>query len=228
MINFAERIEPEKKIFKDILQGFPAKSALDAGCGSGFHTVVLSQLSLSVTGMDTSAQMLKLAKRNCKKHQVTPSFVENNFIDLNSKLQNKFDAVFCLGNSFVHLLSSSDQHRALSNFRKYLHPGGYLCIQIVNYDKVLKDKQHILAVRDVDGQHITRLYSFNKSTITFTVKVEKGSDLKEYSTELYPMQSENLLEIIQHVGFKKTSMFGDLKLNNYKKYQSNNLCVFCY
>lgn len=227
MINFSDRLKTEKKVFENILNRFPARSALDAGCGSGFHTILLSQLKLSVTGMDNSEHMLKLAKRNAKKYQVKPSFLKNDFISLNTTIQNSYNAVYCLGNSFVHLLSENDQIAALSNFRKYLHPEGYLCLQIINYDKILKNRQEILAVREVNDSLITRMYSFNQSTITFTVKVETKGDYREYSTELYPMRSEELLFYLQSAGFSKISLYGDLKLNLYHSSQSENICIFC-
>jgi 2-polyprenyl-3-methyl-5-hydroxy-6-metoxy-1,4-benzoquinol methylase len=227
MINFSDRLKTEKIIFENILSEFPAKTALDAGCGSGFHTIVLSQLKLIMTGMDNSDHMLNLAKRNSNKHNVTPSFLKNDFLSLNATLKNRYDAVYCLGNSFVHLLSDNDQINALSNFRTYLRPEGYLCLQIINYDKILKNRQEILAVREVNNNIITRLYSFNQSTITFTVKVETNDECKEYSTELYPMQSEELLSYLRKSGFNKLSLYGDLKLNSYHRFKSDNICIFC-
>jgi SAM-dependent methyltransferase len=227
MINFSERLESEKIVFKNILHNFPAKNALDAGCGSGFHSILLSQLDLEVTGMDNSDHMLNLAKNNSQEYQVTPSFVNNDFISFNPSMENGYDAVFCLGNSFVHLLSESGRISALTNFRNYLLPGGYLCIQIVNYDKVLKNRQEILAVRDVKNNLITRMYSFNQSTITFKVKVESKDGCDEYSTELYPLQSEEILSHLRSVGFNRINLFGDLNLNLYTRFQSENICIFC-
>jgi 2-polyprenyl-3-methyl-5-hydroxy-6-metoxy-1,4-benzoquinol methylase len=227
MINFSDRLKTERLVFEHLLNRFPAKTALDAGCGSGFHTIVLSQLKLIMTGIDNSEHMLKLAKRNSNKHHVTPSFLKNDFLSLNATLKDSYDAVFCLGNSFVHLLSDNDQVRALSNFKTYLRPEGYLCLQIINYDKILKNRQEILAVKEVNDNLITRSYVFNQSTITFKVKVESKAKDEEYSTELYPMQSEELLSFLRKVGFTKLNLYGDLKLNSYHRFESDNICIFC-
>ena len=139
MINFSHRLETEKGVFENILKNHPAKTTLDAGCGSGFHTILLSQLDLNVTGIDNSDSMLKLAKKNSRKYKVSPSFVKGDFLSLNVNLQNIYDAVFCMGNSFVHLLTEDDQIQTLLNFRGCLKKHGYLCLQIVNYDKILKN-----------------------------------------------------------------------------------------
>ena len=153
---------------------------------------------------------------------------KNDFLHPNSKLTNTFDAIFCLGNSFAHLLSGKDQEAAMSIFKDYLHPGGYLCIQIVNYDKILKEKKEVLAVREVNKQRITRLYSFNDPTITFTVRVENGSQVNEYSTELYPMKSDELLSVAQKSGLSRVQLHGDLNLNPYNRFESANICAFCF
>jgi len=227
MINFSDRLESEKKVFENFLNNYPASDVLDAGCGSGFHTILLSQLKLKMTGMDNSTAMLDLAEKNAMDHQESPTFIKNDFLTLNPTLKNRFDAIFCLGNSFVHLLSEKDQIMALSNFDDYLRSPGYLCLQIVNYDKILKDRQQILAVRNVDNKMITRMYAFNKSTVTFTVKVESSEGCREISTELYPLQSEEILSLVERAGFNNAGLYGDLKLNPYQRYTSANICIIC-
>jgi ubiquinone/menaquinone biosynthesis C-methylase UbiE len=228
MINFSNRLESEKKIFKALLSRYPAKIVIDAGCGSGFHTILLSQLNLKATGLDTSESMLRLAESNSKKYHVVPSFVKSDFLSLNKSLRRRNDAVFCLGNSFVHLLTEKDQIRALINFREYLNTSGFLCLQIINYDKILKNKQKVFAVREINNQKITRMYSFHQKTITFTIKIESGNDFKESSTELYPIQSAEILTNLEKAGFDKTEIYGDLKLNPYNQYESENICCFSY
>ena len=228
MINFSQRLVSEKIIFKNLLEKYPAKIALDAGCGSGFHTIMLSQLGLDVTGLDSSDQMLSLAKENSQKYKLNPTFLKGDFTTMNNSLRDRFDGVFCLGNSFVHLLTEKDRITALRNFKKYLFPKGYLCIQIVNYDKILRFRQEILAIREYEGKIITRFYTFNQSTITFTVRVESGKMSNDYSTELYPMKSEEMVLLLRKADFDEIHIFGDLKFKPYQNYQSDNICVFCY
>ena len=228
MINFSHRLESEKVIFDNILKNYPAHSALDAGCGSGFHTILLSQLNLDVTGVDNSESMLKLARKNSQKYALSPTFIQGDFLSLNKHLNESFDALFCLGNSFVHLLTEEDQLNSLFNFRSIIKKQGYLCLQIVNYDKILKNKQNVLAVREVNDRKITRLYTFKQNTVIFTVKVESEEDCKEISTELYPMKSDEIQSCLQKAGFGEIYIYGDLKLNSYEQFESDNICLFCY
>ena len=53
------------------------------------------------------------------------------------KLNKKFDLIFCIGNSMVHLNDNEEILRFLRNCKKSLKVGGYLLLQIVNYDRIL-------------------------------------------------------------------------------------------
>ena len=53
MISFESRFENEKNIFEKVLQKFPAQSILDTGCGSGYHSILLSSLVISLFKSDS-------------------------------------------------------------------------------------------------------------------------------------------------------------------------------
>ncbi len=227
MINFGQRLDSEKPVFKNILKRYPAARALDAGCGSGFHSILLAQLGLEVTGIDQSPDMLGLARKNAQKYGVPVQFSQTGFLSFRPAISDNYDAVYCLGNSFVHLLTTKDQHKALRNFQNYLNQGGYLCMEIVNYDKILKEKRKVLAVRDIGEQRITRSYRFNEKTITFTVTIDSKEGKKKFDTELYPLKYREAVSMINDVGFVKIEVFGNLKLDSYDPWESENLCLFC-
>jgi tRNA/tmRNA/rRNA uracil-C5-methylase (TrmA/RlmC/RlmD family) len=88
MINFRERLKKEKKIFQNILEKFPAKFVLDAECGSGFHTIILSKLKLKVTGLDNSNDILNFARENFKNYRLKTVLIKGSFLSLNKELIN--------------------------------------------------------------------------------------------------------------------------------------------
>jgi len=100
------------------------------------------------------------------------------------------------------------------------------CI-INNCSEEGKNKQNVLAVRNIDNQTITRSYTFQKNTVIFTVKVETEKKSKEISTELYAMQSNKIQSLLQKTGFSEIQFYGDLKFSPYKQYDSENMCIFC-
>ena len=48
---------------------------LDAGCGPGFFSVVLSKAGHTVTGIDGSEGMLAFARQNAAAHSVSPELL---------------------------------------------------------------------------------------------------------------------------------------------------------
>ena len=227
MINFDERFDKELSLFQAILARYPAASALDAGCGSGFHSIVLSRLGLRVSGIDKSEDMLALAGTNARRYQTNPLFIQADFLTAAEVLGSKFDSVFCLGNSFVHLLTADQQMQALNSFKNCLRKGGYLCLQMVNYDKFLHEKKTALSVKNNAEMRFTRTYTYHAPTITFHIEVKKNGFQQRISTELYPLFSQELLALLDKCGFMEIRLFGNLKLEPYKRLISENCCCFC-
>ncbi len=135
--------------------------------------------------------------------------------------------IYCLGNSFVHLLSKEELVQALLNFKNTLNDQGYLCIQIINYTKFLVEKREKLSVKQVGDTIFTRTYEYNERTIKFNVKIEKPDQDKTITTELYPLQHDELYGLLEEVGFSDLQGFGNLHLDPYEPLKSENLCVFC-
>ncbi len=227
MISFEKRLDKEKMVFRLLLEKFPAKVALDAGCGSGFHSILLSKLGLEVTGIDISDDMLQLAESNAQKYQVDSNFIRSDFLDLEKTLAAKFDAIFCLGNSFAHLLTDDERHRALQNLKDSLKEGGYLCIQIINYDKFLHERKKEFSVKQAGDTTFTRTYEYHERTITFNVRVEVRGQVQTISTELYPLRYKEIAGHLEEVGFNKIQKYGNLLLDPYEPLISENLCLFC-
>jgi len=225
MTGFDVRLEKEIEIFRVILKRFPAKTILDAGCGTGFHTVVLSRLNKEVTGIDNSEAMLTRAQENCRHWQVSPQFINADFLNFSHKIQTSFDAIFCLGNSFAHLLTVDLRLKVLQNFKRSLTAGGYIFLQIMNYDKILIQRPHIFSIKEYDQVKYIRSYQYLPSTILFSVRIETPSGDRELTNELYPLQSDELYRLAVTSGFNNIIFFGDLSLSGYETTISDNICV---
>ena len=222
MISFESRFENEIKIFKNVLKKYPAKTILDAGCGSSYHSILLSCLGAKVTGFDPSLQMIKLAGQNAKTYHCNIDFYETDFLNFDKSIKLKFDAIYSLGNSFVHLLNKDDIFQALKKFNSALTRNGYVCIGIVNYDKILKTGQTEISKKEKNEIIYHRYYTLNEKTITFHVNIS-GKENHHFETELYPLTSLELTDLATKEGFKNIQLFGNLKLEDYNQYKSENI-----
>ena len=228
MTRFDKRIESERPVFENILKKYPARCVLDAGCGSGLHSILLAQMGIEVDGFDLSREMLDLAIRNAETNCVTPGFTKADFLNYPDYIHKLYDAVFCLGNSLVHLITLKDQRVALQNFKDSLQKDGYLCIQILNYDKILREKREILVDIEVGDRKITRSYTYKARTIDFTVTTKFAGRSSKSTTELYPMTYNELTDLLFQAGFKDLYAYGSLKLESFDSQNSENLCLFCF
>jgi SAM-dependent methyltransferase len=225
MIGFNDRVEKETVVFREILRRFPAETILDAGCGTGFHSIVFALLGKKVIGFDNSPEMLSRARENARQWQVTPGFVSADFLDFNHKIPIRSNAIFCLGNSYAHLLSADQRTVVLQNFKRALTHGGYVFLQIMNHDKILKERPQIFSVKEYNHRKYTRLYQYLPSTVIFTIRIETPAGNREISNELFPLQAGELSRLAADNGFIKIKWYGNPDLSEYDQFGSENICV---
>lgn len=114
------------------LVGDTPKDILDVACGSGGYSKKLKELGYKVTAIDLDEAMISQLKAT--DGEIDARVL--NMLDID-KLNKKFDLIFCIGNSMVHLNDNEEILRFLENCKKSLKVGGYLLLQIVNYDRIL-------------------------------------------------------------------------------------------
>lgn len=152
LIAWPQRIEREWPFLEKVLASAPRRRLLDLGCGTGEHARFLASRGFEVVGVDRSESMLARARSEPAPPGV--SFVSGDLADLQELVEGDFGAAICLGNTLPHLRSESALVSALSGLRRRLLPGGPLCLQILNYDKIFADRQRHLPLnfrREPDG-----------------------------------------------------------------------------
>ena len=230
MTQFEARLESERELVHQFVEEYRIGKALDAGCGTGLHSILLAQLGAQVTGIDLSAAMLRQARENARRHGVWVRFLRSSFQEISRKTQGPFEAVFCLGNSLAHILSRKEMVRSLQAFAEVLQPGGVLILQNVNYDRILATKERVLGIKENAGKIFIRFYDFLAETIQFNVLIlEKKNEQfthKLISTELYPWRSEKLEEALEKSGFQLVALYGSLKREKFEPLGSKDIVIF--
>ena len=115
---------------------------LDIGCGTGHHVALLGSKGLDVLGIDISPSMIKKAKEN--------------FPDYKFNIGDALDGNTFEPNSFTHILSMyftiyyfKDKTQFFNNCFKWLMPGGYLIVHLVDrhqFDPILPPGNPLLYV----------------------------------------------------------------------------------
>jgi SAM-dependent methyltransferase len=101
---------------------------LDAGCGTGEHTLMAAALGLDATGIDLAGRALRTAERKAYQRGLTARFLQWDALEL-AGLGETFGTVLDCG--LFHLFEDQDRATYTRSLRTVLIPGGryfMLCI----------------------------------------------------------------------------------------------------
>jgi len=198
-----------------------ANKILDIGCGTGEHAIRMAQRGYKVTCVDTSQDMLKLAREKANKAGVSIDFRCKDLGKLD--FNEEFQAAYCLGYTFLYLTTHSEVKDFLKNINRALFPSGILLIDFLNgwslIEKYPKDK---FVYRD--GQ--TTIFQFNQASldkrrrvrhIEFFYVIKNGSgEVKIAFTEedLRIFFEDEVLMFMASHGFEALKVFGGYSMDS--------------
>lgn len=107
-----------------ILKKFHARpnSLLDVACGEGSFAIAVAKRYRTVTGLDQSADMLRIARAKARNQGVRVTFVKSDMRSI--PFEEKFDLVTCWYDSLNYLLRQEDLRKTFEGVAKALRPGG--------------------------------------------------------------------------------------------------------
>ena len=121
--NFLLKLVKENEIIR-------SKNFLDYGCGTGKHAYYIQKKVDYVAGVDKSADMIKVARKQ---------FSKINFQNLNYKHKSKFDVCYSLFHVFSYLKTDKQVNFFFKNISKNLNTNGLLIFDYWNKKAVLSD-----------------------------------------------------------------------------------------
>jgi 2-polyprenyl-3-methyl-5-hydroxy-6-metoxy-1,4-benzoquinol methylase len=229
MTSFKQRLAKEEQLFRSLVEKYKIKTALDAGSGTGVHSLLLAQSGVEVTAVDVSQKMLQLLSAHAHEKKIKVKTVKAVFLNLPKKIHCKFDAIFCMGNSLVHAKTKRELKNILSNFYTLLNLNGILFIQILNYDRIISKREIIQSIKESDGKTFIRFYGFGKDHIDFNLLTIDRKDgvlqHKLQTTQLRPILQKEIVGLLFKVGFKTVESFGNLMGDQYIKSKSKDLLI---
>lgn len=209
LIDWNARADGEGDFFMDVLRSRGKHKILDVACGTGFHSVRLTEAGFDVTSVDGNAAMLAKAFENARSRNLILKLTQADWRWLNRQIQGKYDAIICLGNSFTHLFEEMDRRRALAEFYAALKHDGILIIDQRNYDAILdhgfKTKHQFYYCGDrvsakpihVDEGLVRFRYSF--------------PDRSHYTLNMFPLRKNYTRRLLNEAGFLHVRTYGDFQ-----------------
>lgn len=214
MIDWTARITRERPFFTELLSARPHGRVLDIGCATGHHSRLFAELGAVVTGIDPSEAMLERARALTPGDN--PRFLPGGFAAIPG-LRERFDLITVVGNTLAHVDDGRRLLDALRNMHHALTPGGRICLQVINYDRLqmmgthwlplvqrTQDETEFLFLREHRAQG--KKAEFN--LITLVRHGESWEQTIEHDTHL-ALTSEVLSRGLQQAGFRNFDLYGD-------------------
>lgn len=112
--------------------GVRGGSVLDAGCGTGRLLLPIGRAGHRVTGLDSSAAMLRVASARIDEESLSDraDVVQGDLRDFD--LGRLYGLAFVALGSFHHLLTQGDQMKALRRLARHVEPRGLLILDLIN------------------------------------------------------------------------------------------------
>ncbi len=229
MTGFEKRFVQERPFFHMLVDKFRIKNALDAGCGTGFHSLLLSQLGVNVTAVDISSRMVSSLRRHALRLGLEVEAHVSSFGDIQGAVDGSFDAVFCLGNSLAHAASREDLLRSLRAFAAVLRPSGILFIQNLNYDRILAQQEKVQSTKEAGEKTFVRFYDYDKKGVTFNIltldRTNERAGQRHKAIRLLPLLKSDLTAALEEARYTDIQTYGGISMAHFDPKTSRDLVI---
>jgi SAM-dependent methyltransferase len=147
---------------------------LDLECGTARHAIALGNSGFNVVGLDASATLLKIAKKQSKAAQLVLGDIR--FLPFKT---SSFTSVVSMDTSFGYLPSPQDDLLCLSEIQKALVNGGLFVMDVFNKEKMLF-KHRKSAAKRFSARLEEAFLRFQINHWTFLLRLWKWRDFPSF------------------------------------------------
>lgn len=207
------------------------KKLLDVACKTGDLAINLTMEGHEVQAIDIDKNFVRVSKEKANNQDgLELKFRDITPLELgkNDNLNN-YDGIYYLHDEIAYLQSGRDTKTALKHLYKILKEDGIFILETLNFDKIIDQNIELL-------EAIIK----EKEKISLTTELEREGDYincisklliegKEFLNEelLVPILSDDIVEILSVIGFRKIKTYGDYDGSEFDKEESNKLIITC-
>lgn len=207
LIDWDRRRRSEGDFFFEVLNRSGARKVLDVATGTGFHSLRLLEAGFNVVSADGSPTMLAKASENAQTRGHRLKTVHADWRSLSRVIDERFDALICLGNSFTHLFSERDRRKVLAEFYAMLKPGGVLIVDQRNYDCILDEGYSSKHVYYYCGEDVKVEPEYvDEGLARFCYEF---ADDSVFHLNMFPLRKAYTRQLLHDVGFQRIKTYGD-------------------
>lgn len=162
----------EKQLIEEVAQPKPGEIAIDLGCGTGIYSMWLAENGLSVTGVDISKEMLKVAIKKSNDKNLSIDYQQADLHHLPYE-DHTFDLAVC--NIVLEFVASPEL--VIAEGLRVLKKGGRLVVGMIGKDsdwartyqtRAKQNKESVFAqAQFFSSNEIKHLSQIEPSTLRF-------------------------------------------------------------
>ena len=216
LLETEKRYQITKRHWETVLAGKPVKTLLDVSIGSGNLTLPLAELRVELYGSDLSEQMLERCKEKAGKRGVSIDLRTSDFRRLDERFDRTFDCVASTGNSIPYV-TNDEVPGVLAQMDRLVRPGGYLYVDIRNWDKILETKQRFYLydptfLGEVRMNLVQAWDHHDDGSMTFNLLYTFERENKIFQKEIFeehyfPLKRRVLLNGLERLGYGEIELF---------------------
>jgi len=184
----------------ELLKENGVKSILDTSGGTGYPSIEFAQMGWDISYADSSLEMYEFFNKKLKeKKLIVPSFLVK-WQNLNSKIDKKYDALLCRGNSFTYIDGYDTKSYNPTTIKENMQRSLVL--------DLLKEKhktQSIKKEEDFKTYHSSTKVSYNEitnvRTITESIKFFDNDTIYNFTLYGYIITEQELKSMLYDAGF---------------------------
>lgn len=203
---------------------------LELACGSGRLLLPLAHEGYTLTGVDTSAEMLALARHELEKAGITSrcQLVQQDMCTL--QLPDKYRLAMIALGSFGHIVTRRQQQQALTALRQHLSMGATFILDISNDDARYMEHLsgqmlHQGTWQQTDGSYVTHFLSPASANTQHLLELTHFYDVHRQGeavqrtisqTSLYLFERNETELLLEQAGFRVKEVYGNYDFGSYE------------
>ena len=201
-----------QKHYETVFAGKEIRTLLDVSIGTGSMTLPLSKLGIQISGSDLSNKMLQRCQAKCDVRNIPITLKCSDFRCVTEVFHEQFDCVCSTGNSLGYV-SNDDVLQTLEQMDALVKNGGYLYLDLRNWDMILKSKPRYYLYNPVFlGDIRVNLMQFWDYTpdgcvdfnLLYTFEQNNRIVQKEHFVEHYiPIRYQLIIDKLTDLGYHK-------------------------
>lgn len=183
------------------------KRYLDIGCSTGALTASLSSVFCETIALDYSHEMIEKAR----DRDTSTTYIQGDMRTLSHSVSGNFDIITCFGNTVVHLSSEKEVATLFKQIKELLSDNGVFLFQVVNYDKILRDRP--IGLPTIENEQITFVRNYSYTSLPHIHFATKLTDKDTGTTitgdvPLLALESLTIRKLLEESGFQDVTFFG--------------------